>query len=122
MAKIDKNIRARHHAAYLGRSAEVPLNIFPPPAAHGISLWEAANLPGKALERGLRLLEGRRGVVADWVPVIANPYGDILVPDLFGARITEVPGLDSKPMCYPCVESTAAALRKPPSRLDTPWV
>ena len=79
MPKIDENIRARHHAAYQGRSREIPLNIFPPLLPHEISLWEAANQPEKALERGLKLLEGRRGVVADWIPVIANPYGDILV-------------------------------------------
>jgi len=122
MFKIDENLRARHHAAYQGRSGEIVYNVFPPPVRHRISHWEAANRPEKALERGLELLEGRRGTVADWVPVIANPYGDMLVPDLFGAKITEVPGLDSKPMCYPCVESTAGALRHPPASLDTPWV
>ena len=122
MQKIDENIRARHHAAYRGSSREIPLNVFPPLLPHEISLWEAANHPEKALERGLHLLDGRRGVVADWIPVIANPYGDILVPDLFGARITEVPGLNSKPMCYPCVDSLDKALEHPPVTLDTPWV
>ena len=122
MPKIDENLRARHHEAYQGRCREIVFNVFPPTVRHGISYWEAANRPEKALERGLRLLEGRRGVVTDWVPVIANPYGDMLVPDLFGARIAEVPGVDSKPMCYPCVDSPAEALSHPPSSLDTSWV
>jgi hypothetical protein len=122
MPKIDDKIRNLHHEAYLGRCREIPLNIFPPPVKHEISLWEAANDPGKALDRGLVMLEGRHGTVAGWIPVIANPYGDILVPDLFGARTTEVPGLDSKPMCYPCVDSLSEALRHPPKSLDTHWV
>ena len=102
-----------------GRTGHMPMIVsVPRPGAGGRPAWRTD--PG-GTARAAGEAVAADPAVGDWIPSVnIGVYQCIVVPSLFGASITDVPGSDS--ICHQCFDSVDAALAAGTPPLDGPIV